>query len=58
MCAISLGVQDLALRLANKCTTPLPEDSETEYSPNYPEQKPPWRDGVYSPNYPEQKPPC
>ena len=32
VCAISLGAHDLALRLANKCTTSLPEDSETECS--------------------------
>ena len=32
VCAISLGTRDLALRLANKHTTSLPEDSDTEYS--------------------------
>ena len=31
VCAISLGARDLALRLAIKRTTSLPEDSETEY---------------------------
>ena len=30
VCAISLGVRDLALRLANKHTASLPEDSDTE----------------------------
>ena len=32
VCAISLGAHDLALHLANKRATSLPEDSETEYS--------------------------
>ena len=32
MCAISFGERGLALRLANKRTTSLPEDSDTEYS--------------------------
>ena len=32
VCAISLGAGDLALRLPNKRTTSLPEDSETEYN--------------------------
>ena len=31
MCAVPLGARDLALRLANKRTTSLPEDSDTEY---------------------------
>ena len=31
VCKISLGACDLALRLANKRTTSLPEDSDTEY---------------------------
>ena len=34
VCAISLGAHDLALRLANKRTTSLPEDSEPEYRKN------------------------
>ena len=32
VCAISLGAWDLALHLANKRTTSLPEDSEPEYN--------------------------
>ena len=32
VCTIILGARDLALRLANKRTTSLPEDGEPEYS--------------------------